>query len=108
MTRSRQLRSSLGCRACRVNHMMRRIAAGVLCSASLMLAACGGDSISGGTGSTPITVGGPVTGLATGASVDLQNNGSNTATVTANGSYTFTSALINGASYDVTISQQPA
>src|SRR5271163_4090213 len=67
MTRSRQLRSSLGCRACRVNHMMRRIAAGVLCSASLMLAACGGDSISGGTGSTPITVGGTVTGLATGA-----------------------------------------
>jgi N-acetylneuraminic acid mutarotase/ribosomal protein S11 len=88
--------------------MMRWIAAGVLCSASLMLAACGGDSISGGTGSTPITVGGTVTGLATGASVELQNNGSNTATVTANGSYTFTSALINGASYDVTISQQPA
>jgi N-acetylneuraminic acid mutarotase len=91
-----------------MNHVMRWIAAGVLCSASLMLAACGGDSISGSTGSAPITVGGTVTGLVSGASVALQNNGGNAATVTANGTYTFTSTLINGAGYDVTVSQQPA
>jgi N-acetylneuraminic acid mutarotase/ribosomal protein S11 len=73
-----------------------------------VLAACSSSNHSGGNGATTtLTIGGSVTGLVSGTSVELADNG-NTATVTANGSYSFTATFISGASYDVTISQQPA
>src|SRR5579859_298262 len=53
------------------------------------------------------TVGGTVTGLA-GTGLVLQNNGGNNLPVTANGSFTFSTALTSGAAYDVTVLTQPS
>ncbi len=53
------------------------------------------------------TVGGTVSGLGTGASVTLLNNGGNAVTVTANGKYTFTTALASGTAYAVTVGTLP-
>src|ERR1700734_390491 len=53
------------------------------------------------------TIGGTVSGLTGGASVTLLNNGANALTVTANGTFTFTTALDYGAAYDVTVGTQP-
>jgi N-acetylneuraminic acid mutarotase len=71
------------------------------------LAACGGGGKGGMGAATTLTIGGSVTGLVSGTSVELQDNG-NTATITANGSYSFTAAFVSGASFDVTVAQQPA
>ncbi|MGE0114222.1 MAG: Ig-like domain-containing protein [Steroidobacteraceae bacterium] len=48
------------------------------------------------------TVGGTVSGLATGGTVVLQNNGGNNLTVSANGSFTFATAINSSAAYSVT------
>ena len=53
------------------------------------------------------TIGGTVSGLNTGTSVTLLDKGSNALKVTANGSFTFTTALATGATYKVTIGTQP-
>jgi ketosteroid isomerase-like protein len=53
------------------------------------------------------TIGGTVTGLA-GTGLVLQNNGGNNLTVAANGNFTFTTTLVNGASYNVTVLTQPS
>ncbi len=54
------------------------------------------------------TVGGTVTGLAAGQSVTLLNNGGNARTVSANGTFTFTTAIASGAPYAVTVGTQLA
>jgi len=54
---------------------------------------------------TTYTIGGTVTGLT--GSVTLLDNGANSLTVSANGSFTFTTALAGGSSYAVTVSTQP-
>ncbi len=54
------------------------------------------------------TIGGNLTGLASGASVVLQNDGGDNLTVNANGSFTFATVLVNEAAYDVTVLTQPA
>jgi large repetitive protein len=79
----------------------------IVCLVSL--AACGG-----GSGSTPgtmsppttYTVGGSVSGLSSGVSVSLKN-GSASVKVSANGAFTFPSALASGSAYDVSIAGQP-
>jgi uncharacterized repeat protein (TIGR03803 family) len=53
------------------------------------------------------SVGGNVTGLATGAQVTLLNNGGNPTTVGANGAFTFSSPVAFGGSYAVTVQVQP-
>ncbi len=53
------------------------------------------------------TIGGTVSGLTTGASVTLLDNGTNSLTVSANGTFTFTTALATGATYKVTVGTQP-
>ncbi len=53
------------------------------------------------------TVTGMVSGLSGGASVVLLNNGADALTVSANGSFTFPTALASGASYAVTVGTQP-
>jgi hypothetical protein len=53
------------------------------------------------------TIGGTVTGLGSGKSVVLQNNGGNNLTVSANGSFTFTTPVNYGGSYAVTVLTQP-
>jgi hypothetical protein len=51
-------------------------------------------------------VGGTLSGLI--GSVTLEDNAGNTLTVTANGAFAFSSALVSGASYGVTVSTQPS
>jgi hypothetical protein len=53
------------------------------------------------------TVGGTVSGLTTGQSVTVLNNGGNAVTVSANGSFTFANTLGSGAAYAVTVGTQP-
>jgi DNA-binding beta-propeller fold protein YncE len=69
----------------------------------VMCCGCGGDG--NNNTSRTYTVGGTVTGL--NGILVLQNNGGNNRTVTANGLFTFSAALNNGAPYSVTVSSQP-
>jgi hypothetical protein len=54
------------------------------------------------------TVGGSVSGLAASESVVLQNNGSDNLTVNSNGSFTFSTPVAQGATYNVTTLTQPS
>ena len=58
------------------------------------------------TASASYSIGGTVSGL-TGTGLQLQDNGGNTLSVTANGSFTFSTKLPSGSTYDVTVSSQP-
>ena len=53
------------------------------------------------------TIGGSVSGLVTGKTVGLLNNGGDALTVNANGSFTFATALTSGSAYAVTVGTQP-
>ena len=53
------------------------------------------------------TIGGSVSGLVTGKSVSLLNNGGDALAVNANGSFTFATPLATGAAYSVTVGTQP-
>jgi len=79
-----------------------RLALAIFCSAQL--AACGGGN------STPsnFTIGGTVSGLASGTGVVLQDNGANSTTVSANGKFAFSIPVVSGAAYAVTVLTQPA
>src|SRR5512137_705173 len=87
-----------------VNTRLSTLAA--VMASSLFLFACN----SGSTNSTPTngTVGGTVTGLATGASLVLRNNGGNDLVVSGNGSFTFSMPMASGGAYAVTVSHQPS
>jgi hypothetical protein len=82
---------------------------------STVLAGCSsvpgetGIGSTGTTGSTggPFTIGGSVSGLATGASVVLADNGGNDLTVSANGTFTFTTEVDSGKAYAVTVVTEP-
>ncbi len=65
----------------------------------IFLTACGGG------GSAPIE--GTVSGLGTGLSVTLQDNGTDTLTVSSNGQFAFADKLAGAAAYNVTILTQP-
>ncbi|MCP5021750.1 MAG: hypothetical protein GY930_08215, partial [bacterium] len=69
---------------------------------SLLFAACHGSK----DPAPKYTVGGTISGL-TGTLV-LQNNGGDDLTLTADGAFTFATALADGAAYDVTVLTQPA
>lgn len=66
----------------------------------------GGDSAD--APAAGFSIGGIVTGLAAGDTVVLQDNGGNDLAVTANGAFTFTSALPTGATYAVTVLTNPS
>ena len=80
---------------------------------SLALAACSGvkggttGTGGGGGGVGPYSIGGTVSGLAAGASVTLQNNGTETLIVSANGTFAFKTAIVATKPYLVTVSQSP-
>jgi hypothetical protein len=86
-----------------VNTRTSTIAA--LVASSLFLFACN----SGSTTSTPSTgtVGGTVTGLASGASLVLRNNGGNDLAISTDGSFTFSMPMSSGGAYAVTVFHQP-
>ena len=54
------------------------------------------------------SVSGTVTGLPTGTSVTLLDNGTDTVTVKTNGSFTFPTQLLVGSSYVITVATQPS
>lgn len=54
------------------------------------------------------TVGGTLTGLPSGTSVTLQNNGRDNLTLTQNGRFTFNNTLDDGDDYNVTVLTRPA
>lgn len=57
--------------------------------------------------SNSYTVGGSLTGLASGQQVILKNNGGDALTLTANGSFTFATPVTGGSGYAVTVGTQP-
>ncbi len=78
-----------------------------LCVAIVLSACGGGTPVNGGTSST-YTIGGTLSGLADGQTLDLIN-GSETLSRSANGTFTFATAVASGGSYEVKISgAQPA
>jgi len=60
-----------------------------------------------GTPPSKYTIGGAVSGL-TGSGLILQDNGGDNLTITANGPFTFKTAIANGNSYSVTVLTQPS
>jgi hypothetical protein len=74
-------------------------------ASSLFLFACN----SGSTTSTPTTgtVGGTVTGLASGGTLVLRNNGGNDLAISADGSFAFSMPMASGGAYAVTVFHQP-
>jgi hypothetical protein len=59
-------------------------------------------------GLSSFTIGGTVSGLLTGNSVVLQDNGGNATTLSANTAFTFGTALASGSTYAVTVLTQPS
>ena len=84
-----------------------RVAVGALFA---VLAACGGGSSQGGGGTSAAnySIGGSVSGLNSGASLALLDNGGDALTVTANGTFTFHTPVAGGGAYAVTVGTQPA
>ena len=81
----------------------------VLVASLSALSACGG---SGGGSNSPVppqmyTIGGSVTGLASGASIVLLDNNGDALTVSANGTFVFATALSSGSTYVITVRTQP-
>jgi hypothetical protein len=70
---------------------------------SVFLAAAAFSACGGGEAS----LGGTLSGLPSGTSVTLQNNGANDLTVAANGSFWFSGTLASGSTYSVTVLTQP-
>jgi hypothetical protein len=70
-------------------------------------AASTGSGGSSGSG-TAFSVGGDVTGLLSGASVVLQDNGAASTTVSSNTAFTFSTAVNSGSAYAVMVQTQPA
>jgi 6-phosphogluconolactonase (cycloisomerase 2 family) len=90
----------------------------VIAAACAALGGCGGGSSapSSPPSSSPTTggttasyaVGGSVSGLLNGETVQLLNNNGDALPVSANGSFTFPTALAAGSAYNVTVGTQPA
>ncbi|MGA7793893.1 MAG: kelch repeat-containing protein [Candidatus Acidiferrales bacterium] len=80
----------------------------ILVALPFLLSSCG-SSYSAPPAPTTYTIGGTVVNLSgAGNSLVLQDNGGNNLSVTANGSFTFTTAVASGGAYAVTVSTQPS
>jgi hypothetical protein len=77
--------------------------AGILTNGTAPAAGWAGGSVQAGT----VSVGGTVSGM-TGGVLALQDNGGDTTSISANGSFTFPSMLAPGATYNVTVSSYPS
>ncbi len=73
---------------------------------ALILSGCGGSSGGGGGGGiSDYTIGGTVNGLS--GTVVLQNNGGNNLQITSDGTFSFSTAIADGSTYNVTVKTQP-
>ena len=68
------------------------------------LTGCGGGSSSVST----FTIGGNLSGLASGKSVVLLNNGGDALTASSDGTFTFATVLLSGQTYEIKVDTQPA
>jgi uncharacterized repeat protein (TIGR03803 family) len=80
---------------------------GLFLLSAWLLSACGGGGGSSSPNAGIYSVGGALSGLASGTSVVLQNNGGNSTTVSANGSFTFSAQVASGLTYTVSVLTQP-
>ena len=108
-----------GCSPRVFRHALNRSILALGAIAILLLAGCGGGGGSGGGAAggdggggggvptTSFTVGGTVNGL-TGTGLALQLNGAEILSVSADGAFAFTTSLIDGASYAVTVQTLPS
>ena len=55
----------------------------------------------------PYSVGGSVGGLLPGTTITLVNNGVNSTNISANGAFTFSTSVLSGTQYNVTVAAQP-
>jgi len=84
----------------------RRIGSISLVFAALSLAACGGGG--GGASRLPAyTIGGMLSGLAAGQQVSLADNQTDSLTLSADGAFTFKTAVAANGSYSVSVATQP-
>jgi len=74
--------------------------------AALLLVACGSSPVAVPPPAT-YTIGGTISGLS-GTGLVLQDNGGNNLSVSANGSFMFSTAIASGGSYNVTVLTQPS
>ena len=87
---------------------------GASVSVMLVLAGCGGTSDNPASAPStpptppPVTIGGTVSGLATGAKLTVEDNGTDALTVNANGAFTFNTPISFNSGYAVTVTTQPA
>ena len=72
-----------------------------------MVAVVVGLPLMGGGTTDNFTLGGTLTGLASGASVTLQNNGGDDLSLTADGGFSFATALTDGSAYSAAVLTQP-
>jgi N-acetylneuraminic acid mutarotase len=89
--------------------MTRRAQALWMIGCSFALAGCGEDhhhSVNQPQSEQNFSIGGSVTGL--NGTLVLQNNGTDTVSVSANGTFSFPTSLSDGGAYSVTIATQPA
>ncbi len=97
MRRARFIRLHVALPTLSMNHLLSRTIRLLGCTAAFLgLTACGGGEI-----------GGTVSGLGSGLSVTLLNNGSDALTVSRNGSFTFADTVAANGSYAVTVRTQP-
>jgi flagellar motor switch/type III secretory pathway protein FliN len=71
------------------------------------LAAANVTNVSVTCATNTYTVGGSLSGLASGTTVELQNSAGDDLSLTANGSFTFATALASGSTYLVTVAANP-
>jgi len=73
-----------------------------------VLGACGGGGDDGTPPVVTYTIGGQLSGLATGQSVSISNNGTDTLTLASNGAFNFPAVVPANAAYAVTVRTQPS
>ncbi|HVQ61630.1 MAG TPA: 3-carboxymuconate cyclase, partial [Burkholderiales bacterium] len=95
-----------------IDTAIRRMIAGVAIAAAALLASCGPKSevnvsgAGGPPGPGDVSIGGTVSGLA--GMVVLQNNGGESLSIPASGSFTFLTPVASGAQYNIAVLTQPA
>src|ERR1700676_3665703 len=101
-----RLRQTRRCHGIKTMHGLARLSALVLIW--LEIPGCGGGGGGGGSfGPVNYSIGGSVSGLASGTSLVLNDNGQDSITLGANSTFTFQTPLESGSKYSVTVVTQP-